>query len=76
MWEPAYSKTVEQTEASGTVRVNEIWAYENPNHAIINAGRFGVLSAWEDKSRDILHFSLHYLPTWPRRRETQGTRLP
>ncbi|KAF9513559.1 hypothetical protein BS47DRAFT_1344191, partial [Hydnum rufescens UP504] len=55
-------------EASGTVRVNEIWAYENPNHgdsAIINAGKFGVLSAWEDKSRDVLHFLLHYLPVDP-----------
>ncbi|KAF9518485.1 hypothetical protein BS47DRAFT_1338154, partial [Hydnum rufescens UP504] len=53
IWEPAYAKIVEQTE------LLEL------SGAIINAGKFGVLSAWEDKSRDVLHFLLHYLPVDP-----------
>ncbi|KAF9509981.1 hypothetical protein BS47DRAFT_1396381 [Hydnum rufescens UP504] len=65
IWVPTYAKIVEQTQASGTVWVNEIWAYENPNYrnsAVLSAGKFGVLSALEDESQGIVHFLLYYRP--------------
>ncbi|TDL19490.1 alpha/beta-hydrolase [Rickenella mellea] len=67
IWEPfiQYLTHTLQSRESSDVCIAEIWSIEAVQHgdaALLNEGRLGDLHDWQDLSRDILNFLLHYLP--------------
>ncbi|OCH94591.1 alpha/beta-hydrolase [Obba rivulosa] len=67
IWEPALLRLVEAQRGAGAAYdIDEIWTWEAVNHGdacLVNARRLCGIYDWQDNTRDILHFLLHYLPS-------------
>ncbi|TFY55640.1 hypothetical protein EVJ58_g8118 [Rhodofomes roseus] len=67
IWEPALLQLLEQHKASrSTYQIAEVWAWEAVNHGdsyLVNEKNLGGIYDWQDNSRDVIQFLLHYLPS-------------
>ncbi|KAH9918662.1 Alpha/beta hydrolase family-domain-containing protein [Fomitopsis serialis] len=66
IWEPTLIRLFGHAQAVSSLLIDEIWSFESVQHGdsgVLNDAELRDVFDWQDQTRDIHNFVLHYLPT-------------